>query len=411
MPPVNALAIFFPIWWPGALMQPDSVSPTLQHCRVCQALLGQSLLIRKAPSLTSMLSELDGPTVLYQCEGCTHLQSPDLPDLHRFYDTDYKISLQSDDHDQLYAIVNDKPLYRTDHQANLVTQAIDLTKVKTVLDYGCAKADTLKKIVARASHLVPHVFDVSSDYQQSWQGWIKPEHQACYETPDHWQGRFDLITCHFVLEHVANPVAMLRHCASLLKDGGQLFLSVPDYLSNSGDMIVVDHLNHFTSLSLKEALQAAGLTLTSLEEGLYRGAFVVSAQKGEGSQACVLSADKETIGQQTQEFAHFWQHADTVLENFCASHDPAKPVAIYGAGFYGTYIAKTLGSKIHLGGFVDQNQHIQKTGHLGYPVFAPDQLPHHVQILLIGLNPDKARAIMQTVEAFKTRYLTMIYLQ
>lgn len=38
-------------------------------------------------------------------------------------------------------------------------------------------------------------------------------------------GRFDAITCMEMLEHVPDPASVLRACATLLKPGGQLFLS------------------------------------------------------------------------------------------------------------------------------------------------------------------------------------------
>ncbi|WP_108798764.1 bifunctional 2-polyprenyl-6-hydroxyphenol methylase/3-demethylubiquinol 3-O-methyltransferase UbiG, partial [Xanthomonas fragariae] len=38
-------------------------------------------------------------------------------------------------------------------------------------------------------------------------------------------GGFDAVTCMEMLEHVPDPIAIIRACASLLKPGGKLFLS------------------------------------------------------------------------------------------------------------------------------------------------------------------------------------------
>jgi SAM-dependent methyltransferase len=40
--------------------------------------------------------------------------------------------------------------------------------------------------------------------------------------------RFDMLVAHHVIEHVADPVFWFRQCSALLKQGGRVFLSIPD---------------------------------------------------------------------------------------------------------------------------------------------------------------------------------------
>lgn len=69
---------------------------------------------------------------------------------------------------------------------------------------------------------------------------------------------FDALTLWDVLEHVPDPLAFLKHCASLLKPGGYLFANVPDLdslqarlLRERWPLLLAEHLNYFNRRSLK----------------------------------------------------------------------------------------------------------------------------------------------------------------
>lgn len=84
--------------------------------------------------------------------------------------------------------------------------------------------------------------------------------------------RFDLIVMFQVLEHIAEPVALLRECASRLAPGGFLIVNVPNFASwqarfGGSKWLHLDpprHLSHFTPQTLSGTLQRAGLQLVQL---------------------------------------------------------------------------------------------------------------------------------------------------
>src|SRR6185437_12925887 len=98
------------------------------------------------------------------------------------------------EHDQLYAVAEGTPVYRTDRQAELVLEFVDIPEGALLLDYGAAKATTLKKLLARRPDVVGHVFDVSVDYVSSWESWLSADHCATYTLPDSWTQIFDAAT-------------------------------------------------------------------------------------------------------------------------------------------------------------------------------------------------------------------------
>jgi len=94
--------------------------------------------------------------------------------------------------------------------------------------------------------------------------------------------RFDLIIMFHVLEHIGEPVALLRECAKRLAPGGRLITNVPNFSSwqsrfagsNWLHLDVPRHLVHFTPQTLTATLERAGLkpaemSFVSLEHDPY----------------------------------------------------------------------------------------------------------------------------------------------
>ena len=170
----------------------------LMKCRVCGTGLSEVAFDDPGPSLTSIRTVLDLPTQVLLCDVCGHAQSPDLPNIPQFYDTQYRISLDIDGHDQLYQNNEGQQVFRTAYQADMVLN-LDIAHNAKILDFGAGKATTLKRVLDARPDIIPYVFDVSSDYTEHWAEWVPLENTATYRLPKNWGDKFDLITAHFVL--------------------------------------------------------------------------------------------------------------------------------------------------------------------------------------------------------------------
>jgi len=83
-------------------------------------------------------------------------------------------------------------------------------------------------------------------------------------------GRFDLVTFNKVLEHVENPVAMLRAAAPLVEPHGLVYVELPDGEAASAEgpgreEFFVEHHHVFSAASLALLARRAGFTLLALE--------------------------------------------------------------------------------------------------------------------------------------------------
>jgi SAM-dependent methyltransferase len=378
-------------------------------CRVCGSPLGEPALDLAAPALTTANVTIDAPTRIYVCDVCAHVQSPEPPDLAAYYDTNYKISLESEDHDQLYEMRDGAPVYRTDRQAEVVLEMATLPQGARVLDYGAAKAQTLQKILARRADLSPHVFDVSDDYRPFWAAWLSADATASYSVPDAWRGRFDLVTSHYVLEHVADPVGALRTLASLLAPGGRVFFSIPDWTQNTGDLLVADHINHFTAASIRRLAREAGLAIDTLDAGALPSAFVVTCRVAE-AEPLVDTSVIEASTAQARATARALDKACRQLDREFEAN-AGRTTAVYGAGFYGAFLLTRMAGKISTSCCLDSNRHLWGKTLFDVPISAPDELPANVDVVYVGLNPARAREIAASVPALQRPGLDLLFIE
>jgi SAM-dependent methyltransferase len=379
-----------------------------QICRLCRAALGHPSLDLAAPAMTSGNETIDVPTRVYVCDVCGHVQSPEPADLAAYYDTTYRISLESEDHDQLYEMRDGAPVFRTDRQAEVVLEKTALPHGARVLDYGAAKAQTLQKILARRPDLAPHVFDVSDDYRPFWAGWLKPDATASYTVPEAWLGRFDLVTSHYVLEHVADPVGALRTLASLLAPGGRIFFSVPDWTQNTGDLLVADHVNHFTAASIQRLAQEAGLAIDDLDCAALPSAFAVTCRAG-AAVGPVSTSDIEATATHARGVAVAFESGCDRLDQVIQAN-AGRATAVYGAGFYGAFLLARMAGRVEAVCCLDNNRHLWGKTLFDVPVAAPETLPASVDVVYVGLNPARARQIAASVPALQRPGLDLVFI-
>ncbi len=375
-------------------------------CNICEEPLGPPVYRSPRPlSVTSLCEVLSGHTEVFHCSRCQHVQTTPLPDLAAYYDKTYQILVSSEEEDQLYAVVNGRRIFRTEHQVETLLRLVELPHAARVLDFGCAKAATLKALCVRRPDIQPHVFDVSEMYRGFWEKFVPAENEATYQPKTEWHGHFDVVTSFFALEHVAEPRAVLAQAASLLRSGGVFYGIVPNIFTNIADFAVADHVNHFTAPSLHRLCAVAGLGLEKIEGAAHTGAWVFVARKGA---VAASAAPVDASAARVAEISDYWRDFGDRVRVFEQAHR-GDTAAIYGGGFYGTFIATQLERPEAVACFLDQNPHRQKQTLLGKSILPPERVPAEVRAVYVGLNPAHARATIQALPALSHERLVFFY--
>ncbi len=380
----------------------------MRGCTICLAPLGPPVYeSAESVSVTSLCEVRPGVTQVYFCGQCGHLQTPELPDVAAYYDTGYQILIASDDEDQLYLLSDGRMSYRSEHQAEVLQAKVHLPDGAKILDYGCAKAATLRHLVTRRPDLVPHVFDVSDLYGAFWQRFLPAAQCATYHLPPTWQGRFDLVTSFYSLEHMGDPRAAVAAIAHVLAPGGVFYGIVPDWTANIADAVVVDHVNHFSVLSLQTLLASHGFTAIEIDTQAHQGALVWVARRGTATGGLPDPAAVSALRERVSEVAAYWRDFSRQVRAFEAVHP--QHGAIYGSGFYGTFLTTCLQHPETVTCYLDQNPHRQGKTLLNRPVIAPEALPDAIEVVYVGLNPVHARREIAKVLAWQGRDLRYFF--
>lgn len=123
-------------------------------------------------------------------------------------------------------------------------------KPKRCLDVGCGSGILLK-------HL--EIFNFARVQGLEYNSAISNMDEVVY-SKEEVEGKFDLITCIHVLEHMPNPSGEIKWMLSKLNEGGTIILEVPMYESDN-----LSHLYVFTRDALEMMLNNLNLNFAYLE--------------------------------------------------------------------------------------------------------------------------------------------------
>jgi len=141
-----------------------------------------------------------------------------------------------------------------------------------VLDIGCNTGDLLSLFKERGFTVYgveaspgPAALAAKRLRAPVWQGMVEDVLPAGLEV--------DVITITHVLEHIAQPIALLEHLRRALRPGGKLLVEVPNaediLLSAWGgryrNLCPGDHISFFDQRSLAGALERAGFSVQAME--------------------------------------------------------------------------------------------------------------------------------------------------
>ncbi|GAV19741.1 methyltransferase domain protein [Mariprofundus micogutta] len=382
-----------------------------QVCNVCGDSLADPVFSTVGEkSITSLCELVPTASHVFFCRRCGHVLTSPMKNIEAYYSEDYQILIDSEEEDQLVSFPDGSKIFRFELQVDTIFDKMDIPLNAKVLDYGCAKSTTLRKMCERRTDLKPYLFDVSENYLPFWDKFADSENWAVFDPKPDWKGNLDVVTSFFSLEHVSEPVAMMKQVHALLKDQGFFYCIVPNTFTNTADFVVADHVNHFSVLSIHALLVRTGFEVLEIDQDVHYGAFVIMAKKVDSANLDYDFPSSESLASAVNELSEFWSGISRKIEEFEQQNDLEGAVAIYGSGFYGTYIASCLTDMEKVVAFVDQNPFRQGLKLFGKDIVSPEKLPVETRVMYVGLNPTIARESIRSVGCLADRNISYCYL-
>lgn len=201
---------------------------------------------------------------LFECQTCTvRFWTPRTGAGAHYYASE-QLSMYQAIHD------GERPVEK-DARYRAFFRGFDATRPQRVLDIGCGSGDLLQE-VQRLGHEVWGVdFDPISIERARARGL---KNVCCGSVEGFFQSHpeltFDQITAFDVVEHLTDPIAVLRRVRDALKPGGALTVTVPNRERLLADKMLSDfpphHFFRFDRHALRYTLEEAGFTSVSSEQ-------------------------------------------------------------------------------------------------------------------------------------------------
>jgi SAM-dependent methyltransferase len=199
------------------------------------------------------------------CRSCGLIQTnprPSAAGLQTFYALHYRQLYQGVHGPSDGYIAEFHKAERLRYTATYLMKALALTDSSVLLDYGCGEGSLF--VALRQAGFGGRLLGVEPN--ANFARFAAEQGRAeVFPSLDAFEG-IDAVVINHALEHLADPVGLLRDIARCLAPAGCLYVDVPDAerYTHVGDLHLA-HILHFTGRTLPALVNAAGFKLLSCE--------------------------------------------------------------------------------------------------------------------------------------------------
>jgi SAM-dependent methyltransferase len=368
-----------------------------QSCR--EDRLHEIVGFRHLPRVTSDSKPYQPGGKLFACEVCGLVQKIADPDWMREIGEiyrDYEMYHQSASNDQaIFDPVSGRPSGRCEVLARRLLESGVLPGSGTLLDVGAGSGAMLAAFSAACDDWALFGLDLDDRKEQALRA-IPRFQQLFTARPEELVRQFDLLTLIHSLEHFTDPLAMLRVLRSRIIAGGRLFVQVNNVDRTPFDLVVADHLCHFTPRSLARMAVGAGYRIESLKTDWVNKEISLLASTDSHSAEPAADDPQEEITKIAGNVA--WLSG--MLQHARESARTAE-FGIFGTSVAATWLASGLGEAVKF--FVDEDPAREGRTHLGRPIFKPAQIPPR-SVVYLAFAPEVSNAISRRLVGLPVQF-------
>jgi hypothetical protein len=202
------------------------------------------------------------------------------------------------------------------------------------------------------------------------------------------EGRYDLISMIHALEHFLDPFETLVSLRRNLTADGLVFIEIPNVQANPFDLLIADHVSHFTPWSLEAILLRAGYEICLLETDWVKKELSVLARPV-GARAAAAQ-DRHPADLARRQIA--W--LDATLGGARAAASGQGAFGLFGTSIAATWLTGALEGRVDF--YLDEDESRIGKSFFDRPVLAPEKAPSGA-IVYVGLAPVIAGVIASKI--------------
>lgn len=199
-------------------------------------------------------------------------------------------------------------------------------------------------------------------------------------------GQFDMISLVHVLEHISHPVQLLATVAGKLRPDGIVFIQVPDSERNPFDLLIADHVSHFTGTTLKALVEAGGYAIAKTNPSwVVKEISALATYNGRSVNGRVHQPPGSAAGLE-------WLVAVRAAVRRARASAVGKPFGLFGSSIAATWLAHEVECAIDF--FVDEDPSRQRQHFMGRTVLSPSEVPAGA-VVFVGIGGGVADSVAQ----------------
>jgi SAM-dependent methyltransferase len=312
-----------------------------------------------------------------------------------FYKDSYNLMMKSADA-AIQSFSGPAPVSQAERTHQILREMSKLPSRGSVLEIGAGKGDFLGHFLQESGEWSAAAFEPSSAFDVLKERFPTVSLKRCdYKEFDAEPESFDLAVALGVLEHVEDPLDMLKWAHQRLKDKGLFYIRVPNFTRNPNDLFCADHLSKLTIHSLESLANGAGFeVISSKEAGV--PIFVLLKKRGHSSSHLVnVAGSNQRIVEQNAVIAN--EAMDAIDKCYKAAKASGEPFAIFGLGPSGLFAPFYLGFDVaEISAYLDENRSTWGSGVHGRVVGGLEKIAElgirHVALAISPVYFDQVKA-------------------
>lgn len=215
--------------------------------------------------------------------------------------------------------------------------------------------------------------------------------------------KFEMISLLHCLEHLVDGSDILQDLSVKLSENGILFIQVPNAKVNPFDLLIYDHVFHFTPATLSEKLKRAGFERVCILSSDDEKEISMVAGPGVPDEL-LCDGDNQHADDGLELFRANVSFLKRCEEKFLSLKRDNRKLGIFGTSIAGTWLSASCDG-IH-DFFVDED--VERTGSKYHDrdVLLPTDVPGHA-VVFVPLPPKIATKVMNRLDGPRLVYCSI----
>lgn len=339
------------------------------HCTICSSEMPPAIpALFSIPNISSDCRPWQAGRSVSVCPGCGVMQRVVKPEaaatFDRVYDNYEMYKHSATASDQVNFSQNGAPEGRTQKILRFVEGKLPRPP-GAVLDIGSGSGAGLIALARQFPQALIYGFE-PNDRPAERQKHLPENVVSILNERPKGEEKYDLITLFHVFEHVEDVMEVLAFIRSRLSAKGNVLIQVPYPVCGAFDLVVADHIWHFSKKSLVTLLNKAGFATVYIGNDIIEKELTLLAAPGGPVSHPVARSDEYRRGLEAVEWLVRYKRFLDGLKG------PADSLAIYGTGPAGAWAGHVLGESVRA--YLDDDPARLHSTFNGKPVLSPREI-------------------------------------